>query len=137
MSTSVEHDFKTSSQIAEASASPATVSPAALFGTWIAPSTSRNLVKIVFAASGGGITVHAFGACSPTPCDWGVVSGLVYSANVSSTQAVAFSAQYRFSFSQAIIVGHIQGKQLIVETFTHFIDGSGRDDYYDTDVMTR
>ena len=57
---------------------------------------------------------------------------------MSSTAAVAFTAQYRFSFSQVTVVGHLLSpRELMVETFTHFTDGSGRDDYYNAEAMTR
>ena len=138
MSTQVAHEYNTPAQMVEAAATPAAVSPAALIGTWTnIDHATRNIVKIVIAAAGSGISVHGFGACSPTPCDWGSVSGLAYSANVSSTTAVAFTAQYRFSFSQVTLTGHIVGKQLLIESFTHFTDGSGRDDYFSMDTMTR
>ena len=140
MSTSVstKHEYMTPSQIVEGAATAAAVVSAPLAGTWknINQST-RDLVKVVIAAAGSGIKVEAFGACSPTPCDWGSVAGLAYAASVSSSPAVAFSAQYRFSFSQVILVGHLQGKNLIIETFTHFTDGSGRSDYYSTDTMIK
>ncbi len=140
MSTSVstKHEYMTPAQIVEGAATAAAVVSAPLAGTWknINQST-RDLVKVVIAAAGSGIKVEAFGACSPTPCDWGSVAGLAYAASVSSSPAVAFSAQYRFSFSQVILVGHLQGKNLIIETFTHFTDGSGRSDYYSTDTMIK
>jgi hypothetical protein len=138
MSTQVVNEYKTPSQKVEASASPAAVTPAALVGTWTnVDHATRDLVKVVIAAKGTSITIHGFGACTPTPCDWGVVSGLAYAANVSSTAAVAFTAQYHFSFSQVTLTGHIVGKQLLVESFTHFTDGSGRDDYFVMDTMSR
>jgi hypothetical protein len=107
-------------------------------GTWNAcdPAT-RNLVRIVVAPSGSEITVHAFGACSPTPCDWGAVPGLVYASNVSSTSAIAFTAQYKFSFSQVIVTGVLDNGSLIVEAFTHFTDKSGRSDYYAKQYMCK
>lgn len=116
---------------AEAEAAAAVVGPAALIGTWNAcDSATRNLVRVVIAASGPGITVHAFGACTPTPCDWGAVPGLAYAANVSSSAAVAFSAQYKFKFKETIVTGVLDSGSLRVETFNHFTDGSGRSDYY-------
>ena len=140
MSTSVssKHEYMTPSQIVEGAATAAAVVSTPLVGTWknINPAT-RDLVKVVIAAAGSAIKVEAFGACSPTPCDWGSVAGLAYAASVSSSPAVAFSAQYKFSFSQVILVGHLQGKNLIIETFTHFTDGSGRSDYYATDTMVK
>jgi hypothetical protein len=140
MSTSVstKHEYMTPSQMVEGAATAAAVASAPLVGTWnnVNPAT-RDVVKVVIAAAGSGIKVDAFGACSPTPCNWGSVAGLAYAANVSSSPAVAFSAQYKFSFSQVILVGHLQGKNLIIETFTHFTDNSGRSDYYSTDTMAK
>lgn len=138
MSTTVALENNSPAQVLDGNASPAAVSPSPLVGTWNGPAGTRNLVKIVIAAAGSGITVHAFGACSPTPCDWAAVSGLAYSANVNSTPAAAFTAQYKFSFSQVTVVGHlVSPRELMVETFTHFTDRSGRNDYYNAEAMTR
>jgi hypothetical protein len=116
---------------AEADALSAVVGPAALVGTWNAcDAATRSLVRVVIAASGSAITVHAFGACTPTPCDWGSVPGLAYAANVSASAAVAFTAHYKFSFKEAIVTGALDNGSLIVKTFNHFTDGSGRSDYY-------
>jgi hypothetical protein len=67
----------------------------------------------------------------------GLVPGLAYAANVSSTPAVAFSAQYTFSFAKVIVTGQLQGSRLLVETFTEFTDGSGRSNLYTTDQMAK
>jgi hypothetical protein len=137
-SVSTKHEYMTPSQMVESAATAAAVAAAPLLGTWnnVNPAT-RDVVKVVIAAAGGGIKVDAFGACSPAPCNWGSVAGLAYAANVSSSPAIAFSAQYKFSFSQVILVGHLQGKNLVIETFTHFTDNSGRSDYYSTDTMAK
>lgn len=109
-----------------------------LLGTWVnCDHQTRGLVRLMIAASGKEITIHAFGACSPDPCDWGVVNGLVYAANVASNPGVAFNAAYNFNFKQTTIVGHLLNGALIVETFDHFIDQSGRSDYYSLDVMSQ
>ena len=138
MHTKVEHEFKAPSHMTESGAAPAVVSPAPLLGTWhnTVPAT-KDLVKIIIAASGSGISVQAFGACTPSPCVWGTVPGIDYAASVSSSPAVAFSAHYTFSFAQVILVGHLQGKYLEVETFTQFTDGSGRSNLYTTDQMVK
>jgi hypothetical protein len=131
-----EHEFNApADQIEEARAQEeafaAVVGPAGLVGTWNAcDAATRGLVRVVIAASGSAITVHAFGACTPTPCDWGSVPGLAYAANVSSSVAIAFTAHYKFSFKETIVTGVLDNGTLIVETFNHFTDKSGRSDYY-------
>ena len=129
-----KREFKAPADLAQKAAevrAAAAVGPAALLGTWNAcDGATRGPVKVVIAASGAGITVNVFGACTPTPCDWGKVPGRSYAADVSSTVAVAFSAHYKFSFVDTIVTGVLDSGSLRVETFNHFTDGSGRSDYY-------
>jgi hypothetical protein len=111
--------------------------PADLMGNWInVNSATRSIVKIQIGWS-GGLKVHLWGACSPTPCDWKVVSGLAYGANVSSSRAIAFTAAYHFSFKDTIVSGFLQNGYLTVYTLNHFTDGSNRYDYVSTDVFKR
>ena len=116
------------------------VAPAAmpLLGTWnnIDPTTG-GLVKLVLGWVGGALNVHAFGACQPTPCDWGVVKGITYAVNVASDRAIAFSAVYKFGFKETILVGHLLRGQMFIETFNHFTDGSNRFDYYGDEILRR
>src|SRR5580700_5772320 len=85
-------------------ATPAVVSPATLVGTWNNTTKATNdIVTIIIAAAGSNITVQVFGACVPGPCVWGSVPGFAYATSVSSSPAVAFSAQYKFSFAQVTV----------------------------------
>ena len=131
-----KHDFNAPADELEgatehAEAAAAVVGPAALIGTWNAcDASTRGIVRVVIAAAGQGISVHAFGACTPTPCDWGQVHGLAYADNVSSNAAVAFTASYKFEFKQTLLTGVLDAGSLRVEMFNHFTDNSGRSDYY-------
>jgi hypothetical protein len=112
------------------------VNPGPLVGNWVnSDPGTRDIVKITIALKAPEITVHAWGACSPTPCDWGTVPGMVYASSVSSTPAMAFTAAYKFGFAQVTMVAHIEGNRLILENFTHFTDNSGRADYYFKNIM--
>jgi hypothetical protein len=72
MSTQTAHEFMAPSHIAAAGVQAAAVSAAPLLGTWTnINSATRDLVKVVINASGTSIAVDAFGACTPTPCNWG------------------------------------------------------------------
>jgi hypothetical protein len=118
------------SEEGEAPRTAAAVSVQPLLGTWNnCDKATRGVVQVILTAE-AGLTVQAFGACTPTPCDWGKVKGLAYAANVSSTPAVAFSAIYKFGFKETILVGVLDRGSLVVQTFNHFTDGSGRSDYY-------
>lgn len=117
---------------------PLTVEAAPIVGTWVnTDHKTRGLVRLMIAAKGNEVTIHAFGACSPTPCDWGTVQGLIYADSVAEIPAVAFSALYTFSFKQTTIVGHLLKGTLFAETFDHFTDNSGRADYYSLEIMSQ
>ena len=110
---------------------PAAVAVNPLVGTWVnVDHQTRGMVRLVIAASGNEITLHGFGACSPTPCDWGVVPGLVYADGVTGSNAIAFTGMYTFGFKQTTVVGKLENGALLVKTFDHFTDKSGRSDYY-------
>ena len=138
MTTTTKHEFKAPSQVFEGHASPAIVSPVPLVGTWVNTNPqTRDLVKITITSSGSNVTIHPYGACTPSPCDWGAVTGLAYSASVTASPAIAFSAQFNFGFSKVILVGHINGTLLNVESLTEFTDGSGRNNYYSSMEMKK
>lgn len=81
------------------------VASAPLLGTWVnCDHAARGLVRVMIGAKGNEITLHCFGACTPTPCDWGQVDGRIYSDSVADTPAVAFTATYNLNFKQTIIV---------------------------------
>lgn len=114
------------------------VASAPLLGTWVnCDHATRGLVRLMIAVKGHEITVHGFGACSPTPCDWGQIDGKIYADSVADTPAVGFTANYAFDFKQTTIVGHLYEGALFVETFDHFTDQSGRADYYSLAVMNK
>jgi hypothetical protein len=136
MTPAPKHEFRAPSQIAAPTAPRATVSPAPLVGTWT-NKTTNNVVKAVITDTGGKLQVDLYGACTPTPCNWGAVAAMPYAATVSGGAAVGFSANYSFSFSTVIVIGHLQGADLILETLTHFTDGSGRADFYFSESMTK
>jgi len=136
MTTTKKPEFRAPSQIAPTAAPLAAVSPAPLVGTWTNKS-SNNIVEAVITDTGGKFEVNLYGACTPTPCNWGAVAAVPYAATVSGGAAVAFSANYSFSFSTVIVVGHLEGAELILETLTHFTDGSGRADFYFSESMSK
>ena len=129
------HEKLTAKALADAKG---TLSLKNLVGTWsTCDKNTRNIVRVVLGAKGSSLTVQVFGACSPTPCDWGVVEGIAYGDNVSATEASAFSAVYNFSFKDVIVTGQLDNGTLIVETYNKFKDGSGRSNYYTRTYLCR
>lgn len=109
-----------------------------LVGSWRAcDADTRGVVRVDLAQRGNDLTVQVFGACHPTPCDWGKVKGIAYAESVSASKAIAFTAQYDPGFKDAIVTGLLDQGSLIVETFNRFKDGSGRSNYYSRGYFCR
>lgn len=115
---------------------------AAAFGNWVNPAATGGLAKLTIGGSAAAPVVHAFGQCSPTPCDWGTVRTITYGSSVSSPVGNNSLAPYAFSFkkTQLAMTFHrsATGAQLLtVRTYNEFIDGSARSNYVKTETLVR
>jgi len=114
----------------------------AIKGTWLNP-TSRSLVKVVIGTdSTGRLFLHAYGACSPTPCDWGTVYPAVWSGGVGSATVKAAAATYGSSLtpiSRMLVVNLVSVNglptQLKVNVFTQFNGRDPRYNYWTMELM--
>jgi len=114
-----------------------------LVGTWVNVNpTTGGIVRIVVANSVAGFTINTFGACSPTPCNHGVIGASRFSKSVSSGVAHGLSGQYNFGFSTMLVTAQrvfdIDGGTFLeVETRTRFAAGDTRQDYMRTELFRR
>jgi hypothetical protein len=102
-----------------------------LIRTWANTNpATRNVVDIVISRSGNGIAVDGFGACSPTPCQWGNLPGKLFGTRVSSVTGNSFEANWNFGFARTVLLGTLNLREklptLTVQEFTTFTDHSGR-----------
>lgn len=122
------------------------VAQASLVGTWVNTNAATRSVKQIdiVARRGGNIAVDAFGACTPTACQWGLVPANVYGPNVSSTSGAAFQTDQAFfsgktEWSRTQLQGSVRrtavGLRLTVRELTAFEDGSGRHNYTVTETF--
>jgi hypothetical protein len=113
-------------------------------GCWtnVDPGTS-GVTTLEMGVSGTDVTVHAWGKCHPTDCDWGVAypSSYAYGPDVSSdliSEALAVSAVWTTSFSETLMtIRPAGGDRLQADVYTRFTDGSGRTAYTQSYVFER
>ncbi len=122
---------------------PASASLGQMLGNWtnVNPNT-RDIVRIMITDVGGAVEVHAWGACSPTPCDWGTVKAILYAPNVSAplpADAQYLEADFPQSFAQVklIIDPTPVGGELRAVALTRFTDNSGRSNEVNTDLFKK
>jgi hypothetical protein len=106
-----------------------------LNGTWVSADPDRGaFVRIVI----DGTTVHPYGACRPSGCDWGVIAGRIYCASVGSSLPVGMVATAVTNFDEVVITLLLEPDgSLRVDSFTHFTDGSRRADYHALSYLVR
>ena len=104
-------------------------------GNWVnVDSKTRDLVRIVIQ----GMSVHPYGACTPTPCDWGVLTAKSTTKQVGNVKRAALVAVRTTSSEQeTLTISLNQDGRLLVDVLTHFTDKSGRKDYTAANTMVR
>ena len=126
-----------------ATATPVPPPPsAALAGTWVNTNhATRNIVDLVVGATDRGITVDGFGACSPSPCEWGRIAGTVFGPDASAPIGTAFASQWNFGFARTVLLAVYSAPKkvptLTVREFTTFTDDSGRSNYTADETFTK
>lgn len=102
----------------------------ALVGVWsnTNPATG-NIVRVIIRRVPAGITIQTFGACTPLPCNHGIVHARSFTPGVSSGHASGFNALKNFGFKQMASNGIRVGNTLYLLTQNRFAGGDTRFDY--------
>jgi hypothetical protein len=111
---------------------------ASLPAVWINTAATGNLRAVILSrGSGGVLRVHAYGYCSPDPCNWGTVTGITFGSSVNATTGGTFLAPYTFGFANKLLDGTVNaaGTKLTVGVWTEFTDASNRSNYLTTETF--
>ena len=133
--------FRCAAALAAAAFAIAGLAPAAFadigdfVGSWnnADPNTAGITHVVINPAGGNQVTVHVFGRCHPSDCDWGTVTGHSYADNVGSPEVRSVVASFNSGFStDQVVLRKGPGHTLRMDLFVAFNDGSGRNDYTTT-----
>ncbi|MBC8427219.1 MAG: LemA family protein [Deltaproteobacteria bacterium] len=110
-------------------------------GTWknSDPETG-GLTTITINVKGRNIGVHVWGKCQPRDCDWGTVKARSYELGnpFSKIQADTITAVFSWSWSETLmVIKQLDANHLVIQSYTHFTDDSGRRDYVDREEFRR
>jgi hypothetical protein len=110
----------------------------ALTGVWnnTNPGTG-GIVRVVIRQTASGLFVQPFGACSPTPCDHGVLAARTFSPGVGSANGSGFNANKNFGFKSTAYNGILQGRYLSLLTQNTFASTDGRFNYTSLESFVR
>jgi hypothetical protein len=106
-----------------------------LLGVWNGVSTGAHaLARLELTRAGdGSLLVHAYGACTPTPCDNGVAPAIAYAAPTGTR----FLVPADYGFKRSLLAASISAGTLTVTTLSEFTDSSGRSNYAITERLRK
>ena len=113
----------------------ADVSP--LLGSWINTNPETDYIsRVIIREIDGALVVHAFGANSPGPIDWGEVEASPYVFG-STQECAGFYARYAFDSVETHLAANQKLGILVIQSYTSFKDGSGRLSHYAREFFHR
>lgn len=102
----------------------------AIVGVWANTNhASRGIVRIVVRNTPTGVTIQPYGACTPRPCDHGVLMASTFSPGVASAMASGFNAMHDFGFKATSYNGFMQGRMMMLMTQDTFAAADSRFNY--------
>lgn len=128
-----------SSALAAALLSPALAAPADFVGTWAnKDANTGGVTRLVITSAGGNkLNIQVFGKCHPTDCDWGTTSVTTYGINVEDKNHTYATANYNKGFANTLLTLNHAGSQIMLQSYTQFLDNSSRQNYYSRDYFQR
>ena len=108
-----------------------------LLGSWTNTNLETDYIsRITIREIDNTIVIHAYGASSPEPIDWGEVEATPYVSG-SSRECAGFYARYAFDSLETHLAANQKLGILVIQSYTSFKDGSGRLSHYAREFFHR
>jgi hypothetical protein len=103
-------------------------------GNWINVNEyTSGITKVYIYAEAGTLFIHMWGKCHPTDCDWGEEKTDIADSNDNQLSIIWDQS---FAIHEQNIFFQNDGK-LRVETYTQYVDDSGRPDRLSTEFFSK
>jgi hypothetical protein len=103
--------------------------PDRFVGIWVGVKKDASLPKLEITREGNDLRIQAWGKCTPTDCDWGVVPLHLLGDSISARDLPYGFATWDQNFKVSHMVLHLEKGVLIAEDYSIFTDKSGRSNY--------
>jgi hypothetical protein len=111
---------------------------AILLGDWRNTNADGRIARIVCRGrEDGRMDVQVSGRTPTGTNDWGTVAAPVYSFTFESNEAGAFNAVFDLGYEAVHLQANVKAGVLVVASFNHFKDQSGRSNYFDREFFHR
>jgi len=89
-------------------------------------SVGRGLSRLSITATLGGLQAHALGKCQAADCDWGTTPLSLLGSSAEDGNPSWIMASWDLGSSVTHLVAHLEGHEMLAETYALFKDKSGR-----------
>lgn len=114
---------------------PLDLSP--LIGDWVnTKPDSSYLVRVVLTEQDGRLLLRVYGANEPEPVDWGEIEAVPYAAGTSHMTG-GFDAFYNLDRIETHLVANQKLGILVIQSYTRYVDGSGRTSHFAREFFHR
>ena len=116
----------------------AQTAPADMNGTWNAAPGATAIAKAIIAHTGSNYTIHVYGVCSPTPCDWGTKPLTIFAPSPAIHVGKVGMATFPQGFvTQTLVVtlNDATAPFLNVQVFDKFAPGDTRSNFVSTQTL--
>ena len=111
--------------------------PSPLLGSWANTNLETDYIsRITIREIDSAIVIHAYGASSTEPIDWGEVEATHYVGG-STKECAGFYARYEFDSVETHLAANQKLGILVIQSYTSFRDGSGRLSHYTREFFHR
>jgi len=99
-------------------------------GEWTAAKDSRGITSVKIVDAPGGRTVQAFAACTPKPCDWGVVPFTVLEQRPRGSGPGVGFATWRRGTATRVMTFRLGEGSILIEVYNLFSGAKDQPSYF-------
>ena len=99
-------------------------------GEWIATKDSKGITSVKIVDAPSGRTVQAFAACTPRPCDWGIVPFTVLEQRPKGSGPAVGFATWRRGTATRVMTFRLGEGSILIEVYNLFSGAKDQPSYF-------
>ena len=99
-------------------------------GEWIATKDTKGITSVKIVDAPSGRTVQAFAACTPRPCDWGIVPFTVLEQRPKGSGPAVGFATWRRGTATRVMTFRLGEGSILIEVYNLFSGAKDQPSYF-------
>ncbi|NEO64683.1 MAG: hypothetical protein F6J98_31480 [Moorea sp. SIO4G2] len=109
-----------------------------VLGEWFNTKPDTNYIKkVILSERNGSLIINAYGASDGGLIDWGEAEAIPYGSGISSLMAAGFHALFTLDGIETHLVSNQKLSILCIQSYTRYLDGSGRIGHFSREFFHR